>query len=180
MKKLFLLLFFLSAQIASASTIVVNTDANPGFSFSDIQTNLGAGSTTGSPFDFTYIFNLTQDSSVTYNFDIFYTTTPTGKLRNYFSDFNLTVSSSAGNLSTITLEDLEDIYDGHISGTQSLLSDTYTIQISGVGIQKTTTPDVNPRFELSASVAPVPVPAAVWMLGTGLVAVLGMRRKMAA
>lgn len=27
---------------------------------------------------------------------------------------------------------------------------------------------------------PVPVPAAVWMLGTGLVAVLGMRRKMAA
>ncbi len=31
-----------------------------------------------------------------------------------------------------------------------------------------------------SAVTPVPVPAAVWMLGTGLVAVLGVRRKMAA
>lgn len=174
MKKFLLLFVFLGfTQICSAATIDVYQGlAGPGFNYFDAQESLVGD------FGFTYKFDLTQDSFVNYSFDVYYTTTTLGKLRNYLTDFLMTVSRGGAQIFSIDLETLEDTYDGHIMGSDYLTKGLYQISIVGRGIQTTANPDLNPRFELSGSVAPVPVPAAAWMLGAGLVALVGVRRRM--
>ncbi len=86
---------------------------------------------------------------------------PTLLYSGVYDSYDITVAANSFSLlSAFDLEGYFDIYLGALDGNNTL-SD-----LMNVG-----------RIDYSGSAAPVPVPGAVWLLGSGIIGLVGMRRK---
>lgn len=83
--------------------------------------------------------------------------------------YKMVIQVDSDQAMNLSLYDLDDTLLGNVSSQKVLTADYGAVAIGGK--YKTTFNN----FYLSGS--PVPVPAAVWLLGTGLICLVGMRRK---
>jgi hypothetical protein len=70
--------------------------------------------------------------------------------------------------------------DASLENTEATLDFSHTIKTSYTGPDGTTTISASGLFPTSAPLSSVPVPAAVWLFGSGLFGLTGLRRKVSA
>lgn len=78
-----------------------------------------------------------------------------------------------------TYSELLALYDGSGGGTGVDISETGLEWIQYVKLWQPEGDSWSAEIDAVADVAPVPIPAALWLLGSGLLGLIGIRRKMA-
>ena len=73
---------------------------------------------------------------------------------------------------------VRDWYNGNTANYGLATSDTYTTAgLLRISAHEATGTANDPKLTVSYTPAPVPIPAAVWLLGSGLIGLVGLRRK---
>lgn len=181
MKKLIILaaIALLTLQTAYAATVTnLNTLAQP----QTYLTQLDTSTILSGIFDFMYIGSDAGNTNTlnTVSGPVFNgkTSTPGATASGNIADFY--IKDSDGTPSTLGITFADNTYLKIFQATENIFYNSLTI-LSGSYIfafnddGKAGDKDFNDLI-FSGKTAPVPVPAAVWMLGTGLVGLLGLRR----